>query len=120
MDTFQPATTTRVSMRALLVTACIAFSSTVAAQTCSGGPDGGMDATGNQCSAPALGDSTPVSGSGAGASYHGERHGGGNTWSESAGITFDAVSTTEPDSAAAVQTASARRLLRPLDAVIAP
>lgn len=37
----------------------LASGSTLQAQTCSGGPDGGMDATGNQCSTwvePASGD----------------------------------------------------------------
>lgn len=35
-----------------LVAFAIAFAGSVHAQGCSGGPDGGMDATGNQCSDP--------------------------------------------------------------------
>ena len=35
--------------RTIILTAALALASPVGAQTCSGGADGGMDATGNQC-----------------------------------------------------------------------
>jgi hypothetical protein len=38
------------AIRAMLVTAAVVLSASAHAQNCSGGPDGGMDATGNQCS----------------------------------------------------------------------
>jgi hypothetical protein len=38
--------------RMSLIAFAIAFAGSVHAQGCSGGPDGGMDATGNQCSDP--------------------------------------------------------------------
>jgi hypothetical protein len=40
-------------IRKVLLAAAIASASPVHAQSCSGGPDGGMDATGNQCNRPA-------------------------------------------------------------------
>jgi hypothetical protein len=40
------------AIRAMLVAAAVVLSASVHAQNCSGGPDGGMDATGNQCSHP--------------------------------------------------------------------
>ena len=36
-------------LRALCISASIAASSMALGQSCSGGPDGGMDVTGNQC-----------------------------------------------------------------------
>jgi len=36
-------------LRALCISASIAASSLALGQSCSGGPDGGMDVTGNQC-----------------------------------------------------------------------
>lgn len=116
MNTPKPVTTTRV----LFLTAWIALASTASAQTCSGGADGGMDATGNQCSALAMGGSTP--GSGASGADYGERQGDVDSWGESAGFPRETVSTIDSDSIAhaTVQTASARRVLRPVDAVIEP
>jgi hypothetical protein len=38
------------AIRATLVAAAVVLSASAHAQDCSGGPDGGMDATGNQCS----------------------------------------------------------------------
>jgi hypothetical protein len=38
------------AIRAMLVAAAVVLSAAAHAQNCSGGPDGGTDATGNQCS----------------------------------------------------------------------
>lgn len=48
------------AIRTMLVAAAVVLSASAHAQNCSGGPDGGMDATGNQCS-----HSNPVAGSAA-------------------------------------------------------
>lgn len=38
------------TIRTMLVAAAVALAASAHAQNCSGGPEGGMDATGNQCS----------------------------------------------------------------------
>lgn len=48
-------------LRFSAVVTCIAISAAASAQSCSGGPDGGMDASGCQCNPPpAIADGTAV------------------------------------------------------------
>ena len=48
------------TLRRWIVMAAMGIAPALQAQTCSGGPDGGMDATGHQCNPPDIALSSPV------------------------------------------------------------